>query len=142
MDMAQIKALLDMMDAHGLCEMEVQDGEFAVRLCKPTAASAAVVAPVMAPVPAAAPAASGIPAGTEPIKSPIVGTFYASPSPDAGPFVAVGARVTPGTVVCIIEAMKVMNEIKCEVSGVIEKVLVQNGEPVEYGQPLFLLRPE
>ena len=78
--------------------------------------------------------------GLTPIKSPIVGTFYASPSPDSAPFVAAGDKVSSDTIVCIIEAMKIMNEIKAEVAGTIEKVLIENGEPVEYGQPLFLVR--
>lgn len=89
----------------------------------------------------AAPGApSGPPPGTEPFKSPMVGTFYRSSSPDAEPFVSVGTAVKPDTQLCIIEAMKVMNEIKAECSGVIVEVLVENGEPIEFGQPLFLIK--
>lgn len=94
--------------------------------------------PAVASPPASAPAAPE--AGLAAIVSPMVGTFYASPNPDAPPFVNVGSRVQPDTVVCLIEAMKVFNEIKAEVSGTIEQVLVENGEAVEYGQKLFLVR--
>ncbi len=103
----------------------------------PSAASAAA-APAPAPSTAAAPPAA--PEG-KPIQSPMVGTFYRSPSPEAEPFVQRGASVKPDTVICIIEAMKVLNEIRAETSGVIVDVLVENGQPVEFGQPLFLIRP-
>ena len=98
------------------------------------AAAASVAAPVAAPAPAAAPEK---PAVT--VESPLVGTFYSAPSPDAAPFVQVGDRVTPDTVICIIEAMKVMNEIKAEKSGVVKEIVAQNGQPVEYGQVLIIL---
>src|SRR5690348_10440134 len=88
--------------------------------------------------PATAPAANS---GEQEIKSPMIGTFYRSPSPEAGPYVEVGTEVTPDTVVCIIEAMKVMNEIKAEARGVVTQVLVENAKPVEFGQPLFKIRP-
>ena len=100
--------------------------------------------PCHAAVPApAAPAAAPPPAATGEIeiKSPMIGTFYRSPSPEAGTYVDIGTEVNPETVVCIIEAMKVMNEIKAEVKGVITQVLVENGKPVEFGQPLFKVRP-
>jgi acetyl-CoA carboxylase biotin carboxyl carrier protein len=114
----------------------------------PAAGPAVYVQPAAAqaaPAPAAAPAAAGpAPAkesrGIE-IPSPMVGTFYRSPSPDASPYVEVGDRIGKDTPVCIVEAMKVMNEIKAEVDGEILEILVQNGEPVEFGQPLFLVRP-
>ena len=93
-------------------------------------------------VAAGAPGSGGGAAGNEiEIKSPMIGTFYRSPSPESGPYIEVGAEVTPESVVCIIEAMKVMNEIKAEVKGVITQVLVENAKPVEFGQPLFRVRP-
>lgn len=82
------------------------------------------------------------PSGLHPIKSPIVGTFYRAPSPDADPFVEVGSKVKKGDVLCIIEAMKLMNEIESDIDGTVEKIMVENGQPVEYGQVLFLIRPE
>jgi acetyl-CoA carboxylase biotin carboxyl carrier protein len=107
----------------------------------PTAAAApavAAAAPAAAPAsPAAAPAAEKLPA----IESPMVGTFYASPGPDKAPFISVGAKVGPDTTVCLIEAMKIFNEIKAETSGTVEEVLVKSGQPVEFGQPLFRIRP-
>src|SRR5438045_5444494 len=99
----------------------------------------AVPATIAAPV-ATAPAPSGS-SGEQEIKSPMIGTFYRSPSPESGPYVEVGIEVNPDTVVCIIEAMKVMNEIKAEAKGVITQVLIENGKPVEFGQPLFKIRP-
>ncbi len=97
--------------------------------------------PVAAPAPSAAPAASPAPVSDlNEIKSPMVGTFYASPSPDAAPFVSAGQAVTPDTVVCIIEAMKVMNEIKAEVAGTVAEVCAENGKPVQFGQALFRVK--
>ena len=96
-------------------------------------------APVAAAAPAAAPAAESAPAARVTIDSPLVGTLYRSPSPEAAPFVKVGDKVTPDTVVCIVEAMKVMNEIKAEKSGIIRDILVENGSAVEFGQPLFVI---
>lgn len=136
----------------------VHPGE-APRATATVAASAAagpapnVPAPApVAPAPAAAPASATTPAGTRPgsgtedglvaIRSPMVGTFYQAPNPTAQPYVEVGARVVLGQVVCIVEAMKLMNEIESEVGGVVEKVVVENGKPVEYNQPLFLVRPD
>lgn len=149
----KISALLEMMKDNDVVELELQEGEFSVCLRKQGAfapvapapaahvAPAAPAAPVAAaPVaPAVTPAAADDPSLT-PIKSPIVGTFYRSSSPEANPYVEQGSQVSKSTVVCIIEAMKIMNEIKAEIDGTIEKVLVESGEPVEYGQPLFLVR--
>ena len=101
-------------------------------IAAPMAASAGA-----APVPAPAPA----PSNDQDIKSPMIGTFYRSPSPEAGNYVEIGAEVNPDTVVCIIEAMKVMNEIKAEVKGVVTQILVDNAKPVEFGQPMFKIRP-
>jgi len=109
---------------------------------------AAAAPQVQSPAPAAsaateaAPAETAAPSNQKTVKAPIVGTFYASPSPDADRFVNVGSRVSPGTVLCIIEAMKLMNEIECEVSGTVTQVLVENAEPVEYDQPLFVIEAD
>ena len=106
-----------------------------------TAHSASNAAPQPAPGAAPQPEAPSEPTG-EVIRAPIVGTFYRSPSPDSDPFVSVGDWVQPGDVLCIIEAMKLMNEIECETSGVVQRILVENAEPVEYDQPLFIIDPE
>lgn len=159
-DLEQIERLFTFMSEHGLEEFEYSRGDLKIRLKKaspgqaaapviaiPAASSApapvvvpAPVAPTgqQAPAPAAAPAAPG---GEHLIKSPIVGTFYAGPSPDAGAFVRAGDFVEAGQTVCIVEAMKLMNEIEADVSGEIVRVLVENAQPVEYGEPLFALRP-
>lgn len=147
MSLDKVKALMELMNEHEFASLELEEKDFSVKLEKYPAggACAPVVMPAVA-APAAAPAAAGGSAPAEdmaglvPVKSPIVGTFYASPSPDSAPFVSAGDKVSPDTIVCIIEAMKIMNEIKAEVAGTVEKVLIENGEPVEYGQPLFLVR--
>jgi len=145
MDLKEIKQILQLMDENGLAEFELERDGLRIALRKACApAPAATMVPMMqAPAPAAAPEA----AATEPqtdektttINSPMVGTFYLAPSPDAPPFATVGQTVGKDDVVCILEAMKVMNEVKAEVEGRIVEVLVENGEPVEYGQPLFRL---
>jgi acetyl-CoA carboxylase biotin carboxyl carrier protein len=146
MDLRDVKRLVHLMDLHGLTEVELEDAGRRVRLKKGADAHAAVPAHVVAPVPApgsSAPASAvgaAAPKGSE-IRSPMVGTFYRSPSPEAAPFVEVGDTVRKDTVVCIIEAMKVMNEIKAECDGEVLAVLAQNGEAVEFDQPLFLVRP-
>lgn len=122
------------------CSYEVQlVGEAAPVIAAPPAVAAAPVAPAAAPAPApeAAPAASG----TE-VSAPVVGTFYVAPSPGASPFVEVGQRVQKGQVLCIIEAMKLMNEIEAEVSGTVVARLVEDGQPVEFGQAIFRIRPD
>jgi acetyl-CoA carboxylase biotin carboxyl carrier protein len=144
-DLDGIRQLLALMAEHDLAELEIEQADMAVRLRKAGAAApaAAAAAAAAAGACAAAPAASAkaeevaLPA----ITSPMVGTFYTSPSPEAGPFVKVGDHVNEDTVVCIIEAMKVMNEIKAEAKGVITQVMVENAKPVEFGQPLFKIRP-
>ncbi|MBR6021287.1 MAG: acetyl-CoA carboxylase biotin carboxyl carrier protein [Kiritimatiellae bacterium] len=142
MELEKIKGIVEFMRENGLVELSVEDAEGKVSLKREGAAVAA--APAAVPV-ASAPAASagrgGETAG-ETIKSPLVGTFYRSSSPDADPFVKVGSVVGPNTVVCIVEAMKVMNEIKAGVSGKVSKVLLENASPVQYGQPLFLVEPD
>jgi len=159
MDLKEIKAVIDLMTRNGLSEFEVEKGDFKLRIKRGpggewiTTTATAVTpgvhhpAPVAAPppsapaAPSAAPAAAAHPASHLPqIVSPMVGTFYLSPSPDSQPYVTVGQEVQEDTVVCIIEAMKVMNEIKAETRGVIVEVLAQNGKPVEFGKPLFAVR--
>jgi acetyl-CoA carboxylase biotin carboxyl carrier protein len=153
-DLKDIKAIIDLMRKNSVSEFELEKQDFKIRLKRGTNGGA-VVAPAYeevpaityaAPVPAvAAPlqAVAPVPA-TSPeleIKSPMIGTFYRAPSPEAAPYIEVGSEVNPDTVVCIIEAMKVMNEIKAEAKGVITQVMVENAKPVEFGQPLFKLRP-
>ena len=145
MDMDRIKKVIDLMREHDLCEFAIEDRDFKLSLKRGGLVAVApppVAVPAAAPDPAAAaPAAPAAEANLTPIPSPLVGTFYRANSPDADPFVAVGSRVTKDTVVCIIEAMKVMNEIKAETSGVIRKILVENATAVQYGQPIFLVEP-
>ncbi len=148
MSVDRIRELLEIMESHGLAELELQEGEFKVRLCKEQRQVAGAPAGAMAPLATSAygeQASQGqAPDQTdlESIKSPIVGTFYMAPAPDAEAFVHMGSHVTEETIVCIVEAMKVMNEVKSGVCGVIAEVLVENGEAVEYGQPLFLVKQE
>ena len=155
MNIEDIKAIMKLMAEYQLTEFSVEADGSNVRIRRENSAPAVVqsaavaaapalqIAPVPATLPAApaaAPApAAAAPAPGTPIESPLVGTFYSAPSPDSAPFVQVGDKVTPDTVICIIEAMKVMNEIKAEKSGVIKEILVENGQPVEYGQPVFVL---
>lgn len=161
MDLKEVKELIELVSEKGFAEFEIEHAGFRLHISRfkeppavhtaPTpvtpSTSQAVAAAAPASVPATQPAASSAPAASpEPaipdvqlqvIKSPIVGTFYRAPSPTAEMFVKVGDQVEPDTVVCIIEAMKLMNEIQAEVRGEIVKILVENGQPVEYGQPLF-----
>ena len=145
MELKEIKALIDLMQKNGLTAFEMERDGFRISLAKetgyapamtyaapPAAPAAAVPAPAAVPAEAAVPAPSG-----KDIPSPMVGTFYSAPSPESPPFVKPGQKVTPDTVVCIIEAMKVMNEIKAEVSGTITEVAAENGQPVQFGQALF-----
>lgn len=139
-DIETLKDYIKVLEDSSLAEIEISDEEDSIRLAKPSADSPVVAfAPSNAPAaaqaaPAAAPAASG-----KSIKSPMVGVFYAAPSPDRPPFVNVGDTVKKGDVVCIIEAMKIMNEITATESGTITEVLVENGDVVEYDQPLFTI---
>lgn len=136
-----IRKLVALMEEHGLVEVEVEQENLAVRLRKGGAEAMVVpAAPAgpTAPARAAVPAAASLPT----INSPMVGTFYASSSPEADAYVKVGDHVTDESVVCVIEAMKVFNEIRSEMSGTIEKILVKNTTPVEFGQPLFVIRPD
>lgn len=152
MNIDDIKAIMKLMAEYQLTEFSVEAEGSNVRIRRDNAGVPAVqsAVPVLqsvpvpaaipaAPAPAAAPAAAEAPAPGTPVESPLVGTFYAAPSPDSAPFVQVGDRVTPDTVICIIEAMKVMNEIKAEKAGVVKEIVAQNGQPVEYGQVLIIL---
>ena len=161
MSVERIKDLLACMEAHDLAELEVEEEGFRVKLVKSRAALAPAAAPHAAAAshpagaaPAAAdkaaeaapqaqakPAAAPRPPGHAELTSPIVGTFYRAPAPDVDPFVEVGSRVEADTTICVIEAMKVMNEVKAERRGVIREILVDNGQPVEYGQPIFVIEP-
>ena len=145
----EIKELLQIFEESGVAEMEVQRGENRLRLRRapttqelaiPTAAPAHTHSPVPAHS-AVAPKAPGPDPSDTLIKSPIVGTYYDAPTPDAAPFVKVGDTVEPGQVLCIIESMKLMNEIEAEMAGILVHKLVENGRPVEYGEALFAIRP-
>ena len=149
MDLRKLKKLIDLVQESGIAELEITEGEEKVKIVKGgvvTLAAAQPVAVAAAPAAAAAAPAAGAP-GAEPepgqeghvVKAPMVGTFYRSPSPDAKVFVEVGQAVKEGETICIIEAMKLMNEIEADASGVVKAILVENGQPVEYGQPLFIL---
>lgn len=148
MDLKIIKQVVDLMKRSELSEFEFEEEGFKLRLSRKNGEPAAPVyqaappAPAAAPAPeaAAAPAAPAEEKGVTTIKSPMVGTFYRAASPESPPFVDAGAKVGADTVVCIIEAMKVMNEIQAEIGGTIVEALVENGEAVEYGQPLFKVK--
>ena len=156
MDIKEIKAVIDLMRKNSLTEFEYEKDGTKIRIQrgpdgKPQVFSSSpnlLAAPTLLPLPTAlAPAPAPAAAPTPPaeslptINSPMVGTFYGSPAPDAPAYVSVGSAVTPESVVCIIEAMKVMNEIKAEMSGTITEILVESGKPVEFGKPLFRIRP-
>lgn len=152
MDLRKLKKLIDLVEESGIAEIEVTEGEEKVRITRATAAPAPVYAApaqvaVPAPAPAAAPAAAAAPAPAATAardlsnaqKSPMVGTFYRAPGPNAASFVEVGQQVKAGDTLCIIEAMKLMNEIEAEKSGTVKEILVENGTPVEFGEPLFII---
>ena len=155
MDLRKLKKLIDLVQESGIAELEITEGEEKVKIVKGGEATVTPVAPATAPLagapiaapasaPATAPAAAAA-AAEEPaqsghvLKAPMVGTFYRSPSPEAKPFVEVGQNVKAGETVCIIEAMKLMNEIEADATGMIKAILVESGQPVEYGQPLFII---
>ena len=149
MDLRKLKTLIDLVETSGIAELEIQEGEERVRI---TRASAHAPAPVIyqaphlasalpaaaAPLPVAEPSATPAEEGHA-VKSPMVGTFYRSASPGAAPFVDVGDTVAQGDTLCIVEAMKLMNEIEADAAGTIKAILVENGQAVEFGQPLFIL---
>lgn len=145
-DLDAIRQLLMLMGEHDVAELEIEQEDLVVRLRKASAAPAVAPAPVLPVAPVAvAPAVPAAPAPKEEtlpaIKSPMVGTYYVASSPEAPPYVKVGDHVNEDTVVCVIEAMKVFNEIRAEMSGMIETILVKNQQAVEFGQPLFIVRP-
>jgi acetyl-CoA carboxylase biotin carboxyl carrier protein len=152
-DLKDIKAIIDLMKKNSISEFELERQDFKIKLKRgpngslplPQYEDAGVLSPPTAALPSGAPAVLPMPAAASAIeteiKSPMIGTFYRAPSPESAPYVDVGAEVNPDAVVCIIEAMKVMNEIKAEVKGVVTQVLVENAKPVEFGQPLFKIRP-
>jgi acetyl-CoA carboxylase biotin carboxyl carrier protein len=153
-DIKDIKAIVDLMKKNSITEFELERQDSKIRLKRGPNGGAPIIqydepavgggSPVLLPV-----AAPSAPVGTLPtpatneieVKSPMIGTFYRAPSPEAASYVEIGAEISPESIVCIIEAMKVMNEIKAEVKGVITQVLVENAKPVEFGQPLFKVRP-
>ena len=155
MDIRKVKKLIELLDESGISEIEITEGDDSVRISRyPQGAPVTVSSPAPAPVaaPATAPAAAttqaepvataASPAPEEEgfaVTAPMVGTFYAAPSPGASPYVQVGDRVSAGDTLCIIEAMKMMNQIEADVSGVVKSIRVQNGEPVEYGQTLIVI---
>jgi acetyl-CoA carboxylase biotin carboxyl carrier protein len=155
MDLRKLKKLIDLVQESGIAELEITEGEEKVKIVKggmvsvsatPAAAPApAVATPATAAIAAPSAAAPAVPAepaaGQEGhvVKAPMVGTFYRSPSPDAKAFVEVGQPIKEGQTICIIEAMKLMNEIEADASGTVKAILVENGQPVEYGQPLFII---
>ncbi|MCZ4309203.1 acetyl-CoA carboxylase biotin carboxyl carrier protein [Vibrio atlanticus] len=149
MDIRKIKKLIELVEESGISELEISEGEESVRISRNSPVSAAPIqyaaapAPVAAAAPAAAPvaaeaAAPAVPAGHQ-VLSPMVGTFYGAPSPDAKPFVKVGQSVTAGKTLCIVEAMKMMNQIEADKSGVVTAILVEDGQPVEFDQALVII---
>lgn len=154
MDIRKIKKLIELVEESGIAELEISEGEESVRISRNSPVSAAPVqyaaapAPAPAPAPAAAPAAAApaasvdepaaAPAGHQ-VLSPMVGTFYSAPSPDAKPFIKVGQQVNAGDTLCIVEAMKMMNQIEADKSGVIAAILVEDGQPVEFDQALVII---
>ena len=157
MDIKEIKAVIDLMRKNSLTEFEYEKDGTKIRIQrgpdgKPqvfTSSPNLLATPTLVPIPTALPSAPLAPSPTPTppaeslptINSPMVGTFYGSPAPDAPAYISVGTAVTPESVVCIIEAMKVMNEIKAEMSGTITEILAESGKPVEFGKPLFRIRP-
>ena len=152
MDIRKVKKLIELLEESGIDELEIKEGEESVRISRhskqpayaPQPMYAPAPAPVAAPVAAVAPGAEAAPAAAAKLngtvaRSPMVGTFYRAASPTSGNFVEVGQTVKKGDILCIVEAMKMMNHIEAEASGVIESILVENGQPVEYDQPLFTI---
>jgi len=152
MDLRKLKTLIDLVQQSGIAELEITEGEEKVRISRGTPLPHATVTPAMpaatpivpgAPMTPAPPAEAAPPEAAAPegqvIKSPMVGTFYRSSAPGAKPFVEVGSPVKAGDTVCIVEAMKLLNEIETEYDGVVKAILVENGQPVEYGQPLMIV---
>ena len=156
MDLSYLEKILQLFDESTLSELEIEEEGTQLRLSRKQEQPAAIqyapapmqyaapAAPIAAPAAAPAPsaAASAIASNQHEIKSPIVGTMYRAPSPDADPYVQVGQRIEAGQTICIVEAMKLMNEIESDISGKVIRILVENGQPVEYGQPLILIEKD
>jgi acetyl-CoA carboxylase biotin carboxyl carrier protein len=153
MDIRKVKKLIELLDDSGIAEIEITEGEESVRISRYAAGTPVAAAPVAAPAPAPPPASAPAPSeasspASQPaaaeedgyeVTAPMVGTFYAASSPGAAPYVQVGDRVSEGDTLCIIEAMKMMNQIEADVAGVVKSIRIQNGEPVEFGQVLFVI---
>ena len=150
MDIRKVKKLIELLEESGIAELEIKEGEESVRISRHSTtqpavqmatAPAPVAAPAAAPAPAAVPSESAVaekPSGHE-VRSPMVGTFYSAASPTAGPFVTVGQKVNIGDTLCIIEAMKMMNQIEADRAGTVKQILLENGQPVEFDQVLFII---
>lgn len=145
-DVARIRQIIELMEQHELVEVDLQEGEEKIKLKRGGAvqmvAAPVAAAPAAAPAPTATAAPADNTAGTVTINAPMVGTFYAKANPESPPFVKVGDRVSADTVVCIVEAMKVFNEIPAECSGTIVEVLVNDQQPVDFGKPMFRVQPD
>ena len=150
MDIRKVKKLIELLEESGIAELEIKEGEESVRISRSSPHAAPAPAPAPSPAPApASPPTGGPSAGTDEgapatpsghvLESPMVGTFYSASAPDAPPFVEVGQKVAAGETVCIIEAMKILNQIEADVSGTIKAILVENGSPVEFGEPLMVI---
>ena len=151
MDIRKVKKLIELLEESGIAEIEIKEGEEAVRISRmPTGQVVTQLAPAVAPAPVAAAPAAAAPAAAAPaaparranehvVTAPMVGTFYGAPSPGAKPFVEIGTEVKEGQVLCIIEAMKMMNQIESDKAGKITAIMATNGDPVEFGQPLFVI---
>jgi len=146
MDLRKLKKLIDLVEASGIAELEITEGEEKVRIAKggqvtvaPAAAVAAATPPSPTPAATVADPAGATPEHGHTMKAPMVGTFYRAAAPDTKPFVEIGQPVKEGQTICVIEAMKLMNEIEADASGTVVAILVENGQPVEYGQPLVVI---
>ena len=146
MDIRKVKKLIELLEESGIAELEITEGDDSVRICRYSTALPAPATPAPVAIQAPPPVSAAAPEPTvdtsvsgHNVTAPMVGTFYASSAPGAKPFVQIGSDVSEGDVLCIIEAMKMMNQIEADVSGIIVSVLVENGEPVEFGQPLFII---
>ena len=150
MDIRKVKKLIEMLEESRISEIEIHEGEESVRISRVSSVTPSQTLVQVSSGDARTEGAEAIPAAPESaqetegnmVKSPMVGIFYESPAPGKAPFVELGKRVAKGEVLCIIEAMKIMNQIESEFSGIISKIMVENGEPVEYGQPLFIIKEE
>ncbi|MFO1455086.1 MAG: acetyl-CoA carboxylase biotin carboxyl carrier protein [Steroidobacteraceae bacterium] len=153
MDIRKVKKLIELLEESGIAEIEIKEGEESVRISRMPTGGAVAQLPMYAPqsfaaappaapagaAPAAAPAAAAPKSSDHVVQAPMVGTYYSAPSPGAKPYVEIGAEVKVGQVLCIIEAMKMMNQIECDKAGKVTAIMVQNGDPVEFGQPLFVI---